>query len=79
MILKQCSSIQSIFQLIQYTMKLITPILLARAKLQHRLGLRKEPISSVAASFTEFSGIIGDFKMLGRFWGKKVHILTLSR
>ncbi|KAG8213286.1 hypothetical protein J3R82DRAFT_11761 [Butyriboletus roseoflavus] len=50
-------------------MKLITPVLIARAKFQHRVGLRKEPTSSVATSFTSFSGIIGDFKMLGRFWG----------
>ncbi|KAH0833055.1 hypothetical protein J3R83DRAFT_12046 [Lanmaoa asiatica] len=61
--------LSNLFTLIQYTMKLITPVLLARARLQHRVGLRKEPTSSVAISFASFSGIIGDFKMLGRFWG----------
>jgi len=70
MTLEQCSVTHGTFQLIQYTMKLVTPVLLARARLQHRVGLRKEPTSSVATSFTNFSGIIGDFKMLGRFWGK---------
>jgi len=63
------SGTDKLFALIQYTMKLIAPVLLARAKLQHRVGLRKEPTSSVAASFANFAGIIGDFKMLGRFWG----------
>lgn len=71
MTLEQRSGTHPSFQLIEYTMKLVTPVLLARAKLQHRLGLRKQPISSVATSFTRFSGLISDFKMLGRFWGKQ--------
>ncbi|KAF8554598.1 hypothetical protein OG21DRAFT_1597242 [Imleria badia] len=63
------SGTDKLFALIQYTMKLVSPVLLARARLQHRVGLRKEPTSSVGTSLASFSGIIGDFKMLGRFWG----------
>lgn len=55
-------------------MKLVTPVLLERAKFQHRLGLRKDSTSSVATSFTRFAGTISDFKMLGRFWGKRSHL-----
>ncbi|KAF8440387.1 hypothetical protein L210DRAFT_3539526 [Boletus edulis BED1] len=63
------SGTDKLFTLVQYTMKLVAPVLLARARLQHRVGLRKEPTSSVASSFASFSGRIGDFKTLGRFWG----------
>ncbi|KAF9243424.1 hypothetical protein BU15DRAFT_86395 [Melanogaster broomeanus] len=69
-------------QLIQYTLKLIAPLLVARAKLQHRWGLRKEASSSVATSFTSFASVIGDFKMLGRFWGSPPPtraLLTIER
>ncbi|KAG9315007.1 hypothetical protein JVU11DRAFT_4118, partial [Chiua virens] len=65
------SGTDKLFTLIEYTMKFTTPLLLARANLQHRFGLRKQPTSSVATSFTSFSAIISDFKMLGRFWGKR--------
>jgi len=63
------SGTDKLFTLLEYTMKLVAPVLLARARLQHRFGLRKEPTSSVATSLTSFAEIIGDFKMLGRFWG----------
>lgn len=69
---EQRLGIHTSFQLIEYTMKLVTPVLLARAKFQFRVGLRKEPTSSVATSFARFSGIIGEFKMLGRFFGKAI-------
>ncbi|KIJ66956.1 hypothetical protein HYDPIDRAFT_26371 [Hydnomerulius pinastri MD-312] len=58
-----------LFTLVQYTLKLVVPVLIARAKLQHRVGIRKDATSSVATSFASFASTIGDFKMLGRFWG----------
>ncbi|KAF9223744.1 hypothetical protein BS17DRAFT_733490 [Gyrodon lividus] len=63
------SGTDKLFTLVQYTFKLVAPVLVARAKLQHRVGLRKEATSGVATSFTSFANIIGDFKMLGRFLG----------
>ncbi|KAH7884424.1 hypothetical protein F5I97DRAFT_1889451 [Phlebopus sp. FC_14] len=63
------SGTDKLFTLIQYTLKLLVPVLISRAKLQHRVGLRKEPTSSAATSFASFASVIGDFKMLGRFWG----------
>ncbi|KAI6155192.1 hypothetical protein BKA82DRAFT_991927 [Pisolithus tinctorius] len=58
-----------LFTLIQYTLKLAAPVLIARSRLQHCIGLRKEPIRNVSSSFLKFADIIGDFRMLGRFCG----------
>lgn len=63
------SGTDKLFTLIEYTLKLVAPVLVARAKLQHRVGVRKEATSSVATSLARFASIIGDFKMLGRFLG----------
>ncbi|KIK87699.1 hypothetical protein PAXRUDRAFT_831827 [Paxillus rubicundulus Ve08.2h10] len=58
-----------LFTLIEYTLKLVAPVLIARAKIQHRVGVRKEVTSSIATSLTSFASLISDFKMLGRFLG----------
>ncbi|KAG6332992.1 hypothetical protein ID866_6097 [Astraeus odoratus] len=63
------SGTETCYQLVQYTLKLIAPVLIARARLQHRVGLRKDPSSNAAASVTKFADIVGDFRMLGRFCG----------
>lgn len=63
------SGTDKLFTLIQYTLKLVVPVLIARARLQHRVGLRKEPTSNVAASLSSFADVMGDFRMLGRFCG----------
>ncbi|KAI6042587.1 hypothetical protein EDC04DRAFT_3108713 [Pisolithus marmoratus] len=63
------SGTDKLFTLIQYTLKLVAPVLIARARLQHRFGLRKEHTRNVSSSFSKFSNIIGDFRMLGRFCG----------
>ncbi|KAG2047237.1 hypothetical protein BDR06DRAFT_964197 [Suillus hirtellus] len=57
------------FTLIQYTLKLIVPFLHWRARLQHRAGIRKDATSNAAPSLASFTSIIGDARMLGRFWG----------
>ncbi|KAI6168083.1 hypothetical protein EDD17DRAFT_1531792 [Pisolithus thermaeus] len=63
------SGTDKLFTLMQYTLKLVAPVLIARARLQHRFGLRKEPTRNVSSSFARFADIIGDFRMLGRFCG----------
>lgn len=63
------SGTDKLFTLVQYTLKLLAPVLIARARLQHRIGLRKEPTRNVSSSFAKFSDVIGDFRMLGRFCG----------
>lgn len=63
------SGTDKLFTLVQYTLKLLAPVLIARARLQHRVGLRKEPTRNVSSSFAKFADIIGDFRMLGRFCG----------
>ncbi|KAI6108049.1 hypothetical protein F5141DRAFT_1215796 [Pisolithus sp. B1] len=63
------SGTDKLFTLMQYTLKLVAPVLIARARLQHRFGLRKEPTRNVSSSFAKFADIIGDFRMLGRFCG----------
>ncbi|KAG1798186.1 uncharacterized protein HD556DRAFT_1353704 [Suillus plorans] len=57
------------FTLIQYTLKLIVPFLHWRARLQHRAGIKKDATSNAAPSLASFTSIIGDARMLGRFWG----------
>ncbi|PFH48755.1 hypothetical protein AMATHDRAFT_64702 [Amanita thiersii Skay4041] len=63
------SGCDKFFQLIQYTLKLIVPLLHLRARLQYRAGLRKAPTSNAAAGYDKLSGMISDSRMLGRFWG----------
>ncbi|KAH7926099.1 hypothetical protein BV22DRAFT_1104558 [Leucogyrophana mollusca] len=63
------SGSDKLFTLIQYALKLIVPFLHMRARLQHRMGLRKDASSTAAVSFSSFASIIGDSKMLGRMWG----------
>ncbi|KAL4072706.1 hypothetical protein V8B97DRAFT_1870310 [Scleroderma yunnanense] len=63
------SGTDKFFTLVQYTLKLVAPVLVARARLQHRVGLRKEPTSSAAASASKFADTVSDFRMLGRFCG----------
>ncbi|CCL99302.1 uncharacterized protein FIBRA_01318 [Fibroporia radiculosa] len=57
------------FMIIQHTLKLLVPFLHFRARMQHRAGLRKEPISSAAESLVKFSNIISDARMFFRIWG----------
>jgi hypothetical protein len=58
-----------LFMIIQYAVELIVPLLNARARIQHRLGLRKDPTSSAAQGWTKFGGIVSDSRMLWRIWG----------
>ncbi|KAL4249700.1 hypothetical protein ABKN59_006140 [Abortiporus biennis] len=63
------SGSDKLFMIIQYSIKLIVPFLHLRARLQHRAGLRKEPVSTVATSLAKFGGIVGDARMLSNIWG----------
>jgi len=45
------------------------PLLNARARIQHRIGLRKDPTSSAAQGCTKLGGIVSDSRMLWRIWG----------
>lgn len=63
------SGSDKLFTIIKYTVKLIVPLLHARARLQHRFGFRKDPVSSAAARWAKLGGIIGDAQMLWGIWG----------
>ncbi|KAF7972476.1 hypothetical protein HWV62_17900 [Athelia sp. TMB] len=63
------SGSDKLFSIIQNTVKLIVPLLRARARLQHRYGFRKDPVSGAAPRLTKLAGIIGDAQMLWRIWG----------
>ena len=45
------------------------PILEARARLQHRAGLRNDPTSSITPRLTKLASIIGDARTLWGLWG----------
>ncbi|KAJ7127140.1 hypothetical protein C8R44DRAFT_780533 [Mycena epipterygia] len=63
------SGSDKLFTLIQSICKILVPILHLRARIQHRAGLRKVPVSSVAGGLSKFAGAVSDSQMLGRFWG----------
>lgn len=63
------SGSDKLFMVIQYAIKIIVPILNARARLQYRAGLREEAKSRVAEGYKKLGGIIGDARTLWRFWG----------
>ncbi|ETW83424.1 hypothetical protein HETIRDRAFT_241554, partial [Heterobasidion irregulare TC 32-1] len=56
-------------QVIQYAAKLLIPILHLRARLQHRAGFRKEPISTAAPALNKLASTVSDARMLWRIWG----------
>ena len=56
-------------KLIQYGAKVLIPILQARARLQHRAGIRNEPTSSLVPRLTKLASIIGDARTLWGIWG----------
>ena len=60
-----------VVKLIQYGAKVLIPILQARARLQHRAGLRNEPISSITPKLAKIVSIIGDARTLWGIWGTR--------
>ena len=58
-------------KLIQYGAKVLIPILQARARLQHRAGLRNEPTSSITPKLAKLATIIGDARTLWGIWGTR--------
>jgi hypothetical protein len=65
-------------QLAQYVLKLIVPFFRLRARLQHRAGLRSDPISHTADGFAKLADLLGDSRTLWRTWGKFQTMLPLS-
>ncbi|EMD33944.1 hypothetical protein CERSUDRAFT_117472 [Gelatoporia subvermispora B] len=63
------SGSDKLFQVLQYTIKLLVPFLRFRARLQHRAGLRKAPASTAADGLSKLDSLMGDARMLFRFWG----------
>ncbi|KAF8150061.1 hypothetical protein B0H34DRAFT_732268 [Crassisporium funariophilum] len=63
------SGSDKLFMVIQYALKLVVPFLHLRARLQHRAGLRKTPISSAADGYAKFGSLLGDSRTLWRIWG----------
>ncbi|EIW83996.1 hypothetical protein CONPUDRAFT_43523, partial [Coniophora puteana RWD-64-598 SS2] len=57
------------FGVVQYTLKLLVPFLHFRARLQQRVGLSKTGVSPSALSLAKLADLVGDAKMLMRFWG----------
>jgi len=58
-----------LFMIIQYSLKIIIPVLNFRARLQHKAGMNKDGSSSAATALAKLYGIIGDSRMLWRFFG----------
>ncbi|KAL1666901.1 hypothetical protein GGF50DRAFT_49614 [Schizophyllum commune] len=57
------------FALVQYTLKLLVPLLHLRARLQHRAGMSKTDTSGVAVRAGKLASTIGDARRLWSFWG----------
>jgi len=64
------------FMLVQYGAKVLIPVLEARARLQHRAGLRDDPTSALAPKLAELASIIGDARTLWGIWGTRLHPCT---
>ncbi len=56
-------------KLIQYGAKVLIHILQARARLQHRVGLRNEPTSALTPKLAKLVSVIGDARTLWGIWG----------
>jgi hypothetical protein len=55
--------------LVQYSAKLIVPLLQFRARLRHRAGLTKEATSGAAEGFTKLASMIGNARTVWGIWG----------
>ncbi|KIK55467.1 hypothetical protein GYMLUDRAFT_47864 [Collybiopsis luxurians FD-317 M1] len=58
-----------LFAILEYTLKLLIPLLNKRAELQKRAGLRQVGTSITAARFSKLASSISDSRTLWRFWG----------
>jgi len=56
-------------EILSNVLKIAIPILNLGAQLQHRAGFRKSEVSSVGERLAKFTPLIGDSRMLFRFWG----------
>ncbi|KAJ7637636.1 hypothetical protein DFH06DRAFT_1218750 [Mycena polygramma] len=63
------SGTDKFFTLVQSVCKILVHLLQLRARIQHRAGLRKVPVSHAAGGFSKFASAVSDSQMLGRFWG----------
>ncbi|KAH9167835.1 hypothetical protein EDB89DRAFT_1995071 [Lactarius sanguifluus] len=63
------SGSDKLFMLIQYGAKLLIPILEARARLQHRAGVRSQPTSSIAPKLAKLASTIDSARSLWGLWG----------
>ncbi|KAI0322740.1 hypothetical protein OF83DRAFT_424958 [Amylostereum chailletii] len=63
------SGSDKLFMVIQYGAKVLIPILQLRARIQHRAGLRAEPVSKAAPSLSKLVSIISDARALWGMWG----------
>ncbi|THH09297.1 hypothetical protein EW145_g2109 [Phellinidium pouzarii] len=63
------SGSDKLFMIIQYALKIIIPFLDLRARLQHRNGTRKDAASTSSVVLFKLYSLIGDSRMLWRFWG----------
>ncbi|THU87260.1 hypothetical protein K435DRAFT_730021 [Dendrothele bispora CBS 962.96] len=63
------SGTDKLFTILQYTLKLLIPLLNLRARLQYRAGLRTTVSSDAATRLGKFASTISDSRTLWRFWG----------
>jgi len=63
------SGSDKLFAIVEYTLKLLVPLLTKRARLQKNAGLRKVATSSTAVRFSNLASTISDSRTLWRFWG----------
>ena len=61
--------IQIWHKVIQYAVKLIVPLLAARARLQHKFGLKETATSRAAEGWSKLGVLVGDARALWRIWG----------
>lgn len=60
----------TLWQILQYSFKLLIPFLQWRARLQHQAGRRAAPTSGVAESLGKLAGLINEARTLFGFCGK---------
>ncbi|TFK59835.1 hypothetical protein BDN72DRAFT_780200 [Pluteus cervinus] len=57
------------FMVVQNSLKIVAWLLQFRARMRHRAGLLKVPVSDSATRLAKAGSTIGDSRMLWRFWG----------
>ncbi|KAF5373879.1 hypothetical protein D9758_000634 [Tetrapyrgos nigripes] len=63
------SGTDKLFTIVQFSLKLLVPVLNLRARFQYRAGMKGTPSSDAASRLGKFASTISDSRTLWRFWG----------